>query len=89
MDATYNLSGGFKPTMKRFADLDGPDYFPTPAWATHALIDNENFVGDIANGINPLIFILVFGVMAQLVITSLLGIYFLTERIQTLNEHKE
>ena len=28
MDATYNLNGGFKPTMKRFADLNGPDYFP-------------------------------------------------------------
>jgi hypothetical protein len=24
-DGTYNLNGGFKPTMKRFADLDGPD----------------------------------------------------------------
>ena len=47
MDATYNLNGGFKPTMKRFADLDGPDFFPTPAWATHALIDNEGFKGDI------------------------------------------
>ena len=47
MDATYNLNGGFKPTMKRFADLDGPDFFPTPAWATHALIDNEKFSGDI------------------------------------------
>lgn len=47
MDATYNLNGGYKPTMKRFADLDGPDYFPTPAWATHALIDNEKFLGDI------------------------------------------
>jgi hypothetical protein len=47
MDATYNLNGGFKPTMKRSADLSGPDYFPTPAWATHALIDNEKFVGDI------------------------------------------
>lgn len=33
--------------IKRFADLDGPDFFPTPAWATHALIDNEKFVGDI------------------------------------------
>jgi hypothetical protein len=29
-DATYNLNGGFKPTMKRFADLSGPDFFPTP-----------------------------------------------------------
>lgn len=47
MDLTYNLNGGFKPTTKRFADLDGPDYFPTPAWATHALIENEKFVGDI------------------------------------------
>ncbi|HUI21367.1 MAG TPA: hypothetical protein VLZ74_10020 [Methylocella sp.] len=47
MDPTYHLSGGFKPTMKRFADLDGPDFFPTPAWATHALIENEKFSGDI------------------------------------------
>ena len=47
MDATYNLGGGFKPTIKRFADLDGPDFFPTPAWATYALIDNEKFIGDI------------------------------------------
>lgn len=47
MDATYNLNGGYKPTMKRFADLDGPDFFPTPAWATHALVDNEDFRGDI------------------------------------------
>lgn len=46
-DPTYNLNGGFKPTMKRFADLDGPDFFPTPPWATHALIDNEKFSGDI------------------------------------------
>lgn len=47
MDVTYNLNGGLKPTLKRFADLDGPDYFPTPKWATHALIDNEKFDGDI------------------------------------------
>ena len=36
-DATCILNGGFKPTMKRFADLSGPDFFPTPAWATFAL----------------------------------------------------
>ena len=30
-DPTYNLNGGFKPTMKRFADLDGPDFFPDAA----------------------------------------------------------
>ncbi len=47
MDTTYNLNGGFKPTMKRYADLNGPDFFPTPAWATYALIDNESFAGDI------------------------------------------
>ena len=46
-DPTYNLKGGFKPTTKRFADLDGPDFFPTPRWATFALIDNEKFKGDI------------------------------------------
>lgn len=46
-DATYNLNGGFKPTLKRFADLNGPDFFPTPAWATHALIENEAFEGEI------------------------------------------
>jgi len=47
MDATYNLSGAFKPTTKRFADLEGPDFYPTPQWATFALIDNEPFTGDI------------------------------------------
>lgn len=47
MDSTYNLNGGFKPTLKRFADLQGPDYFPTPEWATYALIANERFEGTI------------------------------------------
>jgi hypothetical protein len=46
-DATYNLNGSFKPTLKRFADLDGPDFFPTPRWATLALIENEKFNGGI------------------------------------------
>ncbi|WP_296763183.1 hypothetical protein [Sediminimonas sp.] len=36
-----------QPTLKRVADLDGPDFYPTPRWATHALIDNESFAGDI------------------------------------------
>jgi hypothetical protein len=47
VDATYNLNGGFKPTLKRFADLEGPDFFPTPDWATFALVDNEKFEGQI------------------------------------------
>lgn len=36
-----------QPTTKRVADLDGPDFYPTPAWATHALIENEKFSGNI------------------------------------------
>ncbi len=47
VDATYNLNGGLKPALKRTADRDGPDFFPTPAWATHALIENEEFQGVI------------------------------------------
>lgn len=47
MDITYNINGGFKPTKKRFADIDGPDFYPTPSWATHALLENERFDGDI------------------------------------------
>ena len=47
MDTTYNLNAGFKPATKRFADLDGPDFYPTPRWATFALIDNERLDGDI------------------------------------------
>jgi hypothetical protein len=47
MDSTYHLNGGFKPATKRFADLDGPDFYPTPRWATFALIKNERFHGDI------------------------------------------
>ena len=47
MDGTYNVNGGFKPTTKRFADLDGPDFYPTPRWATFALIESERFTGDI------------------------------------------
>jgi hypothetical protein len=47
MDQTYHLNGGFKPTVKRFADLSGADFFPTPAWATFALMDNERFSGDV------------------------------------------
>lgn len=47
MDASYNLNGGFKPTAKRSADLDGPDFYPTPRWATFALIESELFKGDV------------------------------------------
>ena len=36
-----------QPTLKRVADLDGPDFYPTPRWATFALMDNEKFQGQI------------------------------------------
>lgn len=36
-----------QPTTKRVADLDGPDFYPTPTWATYALMENEKFTGDI------------------------------------------
>jgi len=47
MDSTYHLNGSFKPALKRTADLDGPDFCPTPAWATHALIAHEPCLGEI------------------------------------------
>jgi hypothetical protein len=47
MDITYNINGGFKPTTKRFADMAGPDFFPTPRWATKALVDHEVFEGRV------------------------------------------
>jgi len=47
MDTTYNLNGAFKPTKKRFADIDGPDFYPTPVWATRALLEYESFEGNI------------------------------------------
>ena len=46
-DQTYNVNGGFKPTTKRLVDASGADFYPTPAWATFALVDNEPFDGDI------------------------------------------
>ena len=36
-----------QPTLKRVADLDGPDFYPTPPWATFALMENEAFSGDM------------------------------------------
>jgi len=47
MDTKYNPNGSYIPTTKRYADLDGADFYPTPAWATHALIESEHFDGDI------------------------------------------
>lgn len=35
------------PTTKRRVDLDGADFYPTPAWATFALTLKEVFHGNI------------------------------------------
>jgi len=47
VDPTYRLAGAPAPALRRKADLDGPDFFPTPAWATHALCEVESFAGTI------------------------------------------
>ncbi len=47
IDGSYNLNGAFKPTIKRSADLDGVDFYPTPGWATFALTENEVFRGEL------------------------------------------
>lgn len=35
-------------TNRRLVGLDGPDYYPTPAWATRALLHYEKFPGKLA-----------------------------------------
>lgn len=47
MDPTFRLTGSPQPTTKRRIDLSGPDYYPTPIWATEALLLNETFEGAI------------------------------------------
>lgn len=47
MDATYNPNGGHQPTTKRLVDSSGGDFYPTPPWATFALLDNEDFKGEV------------------------------------------
>lgn len=34
-------------TNRRKVDLNGPDFYPTPTWATVALLDKEKFDGEI------------------------------------------
>lgn len=47
MDATYSLNRTAQPTTKRRVDLEGADFYPTPEWATRALIRHEHFDGGI------------------------------------------
>lgn len=57
MDSTYTfLNGGFKPTLKRFTDLDGPDFNPTPAWATYATAQSPFFnrISPFQNSTRPM-----------------------------------
>lgn len=36
-----------QPTTKRIADMAGADFYPTPEWATEALLEQETFEGGI------------------------------------------
>lgn len=36
-----------KPTNRRIVTTTGSDFYPTPAWATRALMESEIFLGDI------------------------------------------
>ncbi len=36
-----------QPTTKRIADLAGDDFYPTPEWATQALLEQESFEGKV------------------------------------------
>ena len=47
LDAGFNLNATPQPTTKRRVDMNGHDFYPTPKWATHALIEYEKFQGDI------------------------------------------
>ena len=47
MDDKYNINGAFQPTIKRYADFNGVDFYPTPKWATYALMENERFNGEV------------------------------------------
>jgi hypothetical protein len=43
----YPSTGRCRKTRPSRGYLDGPDFFPTPAWATFALVDNGPFQGEI------------------------------------------
>jgi len=43
----YSPNSYPQPTTKRRVDSGGPDFYPTPRWATQALVDHESFEGMI------------------------------------------
>jgi hypothetical protein len=47
-DPTYNLNGGFKPTMKRFADLDGDIPKRRCVWSAKPPVTATSFPSGIA-----------------------------------------
>ena len=46
-DASCPISGASMPHSYRRTGKDDPDYFPTPKWCVHALMQLETFVGQI------------------------------------------
>ncbi len=45
--ANYSSNSYPQPTTKRRVDSGGPDFYPTPRWATQALVDHESFKGTV------------------------------------------
>ena len=43
----YSLNSYPQPTTKRRVDMSGADFYPTPSWATRALMDHESFEGSV------------------------------------------
>ncbi len=44
-NSNYSPNSYPQPTTKRRVDSGGPDFYPTPRWATQALVDHEVFEG--------------------------------------------
>ena len=47
MQSKIRLHQSHQPTTKRLLPTDADDFFPTPAWATLALLAEEEVIGDI------------------------------------------
>jgi len=45
--SNYSPNSYPQPTTKRRVDSGGPDFYPTPRWATQALVDHESFEGTV------------------------------------------
>ncbi|HYD99494.1 MAG TPA: hypothetical protein VEH84_08930 [Alphaproteobacteria bacterium] len=46
-DRNYRQNSKPQPTTKRLVDNDGEDFYPTPEWATAALLAYETFTGNV------------------------------------------